>query len=146
MKRTALVLLISLMVFSRSSTQSAGDDSFKIIINVSNPASSMTRSQVSMIFLKKAKTWSDGQEAAPVDQWDRSPVRSAFSRKIHNKPVGAVKAYWNKQIYTGRVLPPPVKKSDADVIAYVKSMSGAIGYVSARAPTADVKVLAVIEK
>ena len=55
----------------------------------------------------------------------------------------AIAAYWNALIFSGRELPPLEKATDADVIAYVRATPGAIGYVSAGADIAGVKLLAV---
>ena len=40
-----------------------------------------------------------------------------------------LKFFWNKQMASG-VFPPPVKSSDEEVLSYVASTPGAIGYVS----------------
>jgi len=51
--------------------------------------------------------------------------------------------YWQQQIFSGKDVPPSNKSSDDDVIAFVKSNPGAIGYVSGSAAVAGVKVVAV---
>ena len=55
--------------------------------------------------------------------------------------------YWQKQMFSSSALrPPPVKGSDADVIAFVAKTAGAVGYVSAGASLPpDVKTLALID-
>ena len=117
--------------------------SIKVIVNPSNETSSLTMDQVSKFFLKKATQWADGTKVAPVDQPETSTVAEKFFKAVHGKSPGAVKSYWQQQIFSGRAVPPPVKGSDAEVIAFVKANPGAIGYVSADAPTADVKVIQV---
>ena len=47
--------------------------------------------------------------------------------------MSAVANYWQRQIFSGRGTPPPIKESDAEVIAFVAANPGAIGYVSADA-------------
>ena len=70
----------------------------------------------------------------PVDLSESAPAREAFSTAVHHKPVKAVRAYWQQQIFSGRDVPPPEKTSDEQVIAFVRATPGAIGYVSAAAP------------
>ena len=44
-------------------------------------------------------------------------------------------------MFSGKETPPVSKDTDDAVVAYVKSTKGGIGYVSASAATAGVKVL-----
>ena len=117
--------------------------SIKVIAHPAVSVSSLTVDQVSKMFLKKTTQWADGTKGAPVDQVETSDITETFFKAVHGKSPGAVKSYWQQQIFSGRGVPPPVKGSDAEVIAYVKANSGAIGYVSADAPVEGVKVLKV---
>ena len=49
--------------------------------------------------------------------------------------ISAVESYWQQQIFAGKEVPPAAKPSDEEVLAYVRSTPGAIGYVSAGAST-----------
>ena len=104
---------------------------------------SLSKGQLSRFFLKKATEWPDGTAVVPVDQERTSIVREAFSDDVHGKGPGAIAAYWQRQIFSGRGVPPLVKGSDAQVLDYVRSTPGAIGYVGASTPTEGVKVLTV---
>ena len=73
-------------------------ENFKIIVHESNPTSSMTREEVSRIFLKKTTNF-NGTAALPVDLVSSNPVRQTFSRYIHRRPVSAIKAFWQQQIF-----------------------------------------------
>ncbi|MEJ2545582.1 MAG: hypothetical protein P8Y99_16080 [Calditrichaceae bacterium] len=74
-----------------------------------------------------------------------SDTRQAFAKSVHGKSVNAIKAYWQKKIFTGKGVPPVEKKSDSEIIAFVKDNSGAIGYVSSKAFVVAVKVVTVKE-
>ena len=104
-------------------------EDFQVIVNASSPASEIERAEVARFFLRQSLKWSDGQPVLPVDQSSRSAVRDAFSRGVLKQPLPAVDTYWQRQIASGRTLPPPVKTSDAEILAYVASTPGAIGYV-----------------
>lgn len=112
---------------------SADEGAFRLVVNASNGITSLTRDEVSQYFLKKRTTWPAGQAVQPVDQTDESAARRAFSKAVLKKDVGAVKSYWQTQIFAGRGVPPPEKASDAAVLAFVEANAGAIGYVSADA-------------
>jgi ABC-type phosphate transport system substrate-binding protein len=115
---------------------------FRLVANPSVKESTLTKSTASTIFLKKSVKWEDGSAIIVLDQWDRSPVRAAFSTAVHGRSAAAVKSYWNQQVFSGRDVPPVEKTSDDEVIAFVRKTPGAIGYVSAEA---DVKGLKSIE-
>ena len=121
--------------------------SFVVVVNVTNPASSIGRSELAALFTKKEQSWSDGTPAFPVDLPADDPTRDAFTVAIHGKSSQAIRAYWQQQIFSGRQVPPPERDSDEQVLAYVRSTVGAVGYVR---PTArlgpGVKVLGLVAR
>jgi ABC-type phosphate transport system substrate-binding protein len=117
---------------------------FVVVIHRENRVDSMPRREVSAIFLKKVSRWRSGETTQPVDL-EPSPVREKFSRAVHGRGMEAVAAYWQQRVFSGRDSPPPERKRDEDVLAYVRDNPNAIGYVSGKASTADVKVLRITE-
>lgn len=120
-----------------------GQTSYKVIVNKSNGVSTISRSELSDLFMKKSSKFSTGQRAVPIDQKGNSSLRKRFSPDIHNKSVVAVKSFWQQSVFQGKATPPVEKASDEEVIAYVAKNPGAIGYVSSNANTSTVKVLNV---
>ncbi len=118
-------------------------DTYRVIVHSTNSVSSLPVKDVSAYFLKIKTRWESGAKIAPVDLAANAEARKKFSEEIHGRSVGAVNAYWQQQIFSGRSLPPPELKDDAAVIAFVKTNPDAIGYVSASANIADVKVVEV---
>jgi ABC-type phosphate transport system substrate-binding protein len=137
-----IVLCISLMM---DSLFSQGVKSFKVIVNEENSVSALTKDNVSNYFLKKTIKWDNGSKIEPVDLGADSDTRKSFSENIHGKSVSAIKAYWQKKIFSGKGIPPSEKSNDAEVLAFVKSKPGAIGYVSAGASTNGVKVVKITD-
>lgn len=136
-----IFLLALLGIFLFDGLSSAQEiESYKIIVNGSNPISSMTKDQVSKLFLKKVTKWKNGQKVLPLDLTGTSPVRQDFSKEIFGRHVWAIKAYWQKKIFSGRGVPPPEKSSDREVLAYVQENPGAIGYISASVITIKYRV------
>jgi len=109
---------------------------YVVIVNEANDISALRADEVSKIFFKKAHRWPNGNDVVPVDLPESAPAREAFSAAVHGKSVGAVRAYWQQQIFSGRDAPPAEKGSDEQVIAFVRATPGAIGYVSAGATLA----------
>ncbi len=124
----------------------AGSTSVKIIVHPSNPVSTLKKEQVSNFFLKKTTSWESGRKVLPVDQGESSPARINFTEEIHGKEIHSVISYWQKQIFSGRDVPPVEKNSDREVISYVLENPDAIGYVSEGTSVGDgVKVVKVLD-
>ena len=138
-RRTFFLLGVAWALAPLASAQS----SYKVIVNNSVAENSIARKDLSRVFLRKTTNWGDGTPMLPVDLHDSVPTRATFSEDVLHKGVDAVAAYWQRQIFSGRAVPPVVKKTDAEVLDYVRSNPGAIGYVSAGASTNGVKVLEV---
>ena len=138
------VVVGSLVLYAVSApAQTTQPTRYKVIVNANNPVTSISKSELAAMFLKKADSWATGALVVPVDQTERAPVRQSFSRDVIGKPPAAVKSYWNQLVFSGRSVPPPEKLSDAEVILFVKTTPSAVGYVSAAAQTKGVKVLMV---
>lgn len=101
-----------------------------VIVHADNSSTRIDREQLSRIFMKRVAKWPSGVPTAPVDLAPGAQPRIAFTTEVHRKSVGAIRAFWQQQIFSGRDVPPPEKTSDADVTAYVKENAGGIGYIS----------------
>lgn len=141
-----LFFLILLFGFPLMATLiEAGDTSIKIIVHPSNPVATLKKTQISNYFLKKTSSWETGRKVLPVDQSESSPSRIRFTEEIHGKEVHSVMSYWQKQIFSGRDVPPVEKNSDREVISFVRENTDAIGYVSEGTALDGVKVVRVLE-
>lgn len=138
------VCAIAVVLILASANVWAQAKSYKIIVNPSNPVSSMSREDVSRIFLKKTTKFSDGRGASPVDLQANSPTRESFSKDVHGKSASTVEAYWQQMIFSGRDI-PPAQKSESGALEFVRSNGNAIGYVSPGADTGGVKVINVTD-
>jgi ABC-type phosphate transport system substrate-binding protein len=123
--------------------EAAGTAAFKVVVNAANPSSSVSRDFLAAAFLKKATRWDDGTLIRPVDLFADSAVRRAFSSGVLERPVAAVRNYWQQRIFSGSDIPPPELDSDEAVVRYVAAYPGAVGYVSPGANLGGTKVLAV---
>ena len=115
--------------------------SFVVIVHPDNPAKSVSKKKVSRLLLKELAKWDSGLSAQPVDLDTRSETRRDFSRHVHGRSVASIKNYWQRQIFSGRAVPPLEVTTDLAVISHVRSYPGGIGYVSASASLDGVKIL-----
>jgi len=109
----------------------AQEAGYVVVVNSASPVKSISRTELSRIFLKRKTQWATGETAVPVDLGEQSTSRSAFSKDVHHKSVGAVKAFWQQQIYSGRETPPVEKASEDELLQAVRTTPAAVGYVSA---------------
>jgi ABC-type phosphate transport system substrate-binding protein len=136
--KTMLTLALALVVVLADGSARLGHASsppaYAVVVNRANSTASLSRVEVARLFLKTVTSWPDGGPVAAVDQARTAPVRRVFSVDVHQKDPDAVAAHWQVQVFSGRDVPPRVLRSDADVLAFVRSNPGAIGYVSASTP------------
>ena len=134
----ASVLAATGVFAMQAQAQQAG---YRVIVHKDNPTTALSAKDISSYLLKRKSRWDHGVAVDPIDLDPESEVRKAFSREVHGRSVSSIKNYWQRQIFSGREVPPPEVASDAEVIAHVKANPGAIGYVSASARLDGVKVL-----
>ncbi len=119
--------------------------SYRIIVHPGVRGTQIPRATLSSIFLKRAPRWADGAPVLPVDQSLRSRIRQSFAADVLQRPILELQVFWARSMSTG-VTPPPVKQSDEEIVAFVASTPGSIGYVSSNLPLPEsVREVAVIE-
>jgi ABC-type phosphate transport system substrate-binding protein len=118
---------------------------FVVIVNPKNPAASLTAEQVAQVFLGRTSSFPGGGPATPVDQKEGVALRDDFYTKVADKNPGQVKAYWAKQMFSGKGSPPKELASSADVKKAVASDPAAIGYVEKSALDGTVKGVLTIQ-
>lgn len=144
MGRAARAAVIGLVLVGCIAAANAATDlPFKVIVNARVQGKRIHKETLKDIFLRKTTRWGDGAPSQPVDLGLTSQVRLEFINSVLGYSAVAVQQYWVSQITKGN-RPPPVKKSEDEVIAFVASQAGAIGYVSAATPIPEtVRVLEI---
>jgi len=140
----ARLALAAILALASGVPRPAGAADFIVVVNAGNRQAELPAAEVSNMFLQKTHHWESGERVRAVDLPEAAPARQSFSKAIHGRSTAAVKAYWQRMIFTGIDVPPPEKPTPGDVLAYVKANPGAIGYVPAGMPLPDgVKALKV---
>jgi ABC-type phosphate transport system substrate-binding protein len=127
----------------RSRSAFAAAERFVVIVHPDNPVTSVERDFLRDAFLKKATDWSHGETIRPVDLSARFEVREVFMREVLHKTPAQLRSYWNQQIFSGKGTPPVEADTVAEMLEYVASNAGAVGYLPAGASPARVKVVEV---
>lgn len=118
----------------------------KVVANQSVPTGIVSKRTLNAVFRGEPARWSDGTLLRAVDQSVRSEIRFAFTRDFLNDTLDGIQTQWMRRIAQGHGLPPPVKSSDAEVLAFVAGTRGALGYVLESTPLpAAVKAVQVVD-
>jgi len=119
---------------------------YRVVVNAANPTSALSKDDLARVYLKKQTTWKSGGAVAVVDQSPKAAVRAQFSMQVLGRDVPTMKNYWQQSLFSGRGVPPIEQASDEQVLSFVASNHGAIGYVSANAQLpAGVKVVEITQ-
>ncbi len=131
-----LVVVINLLT-----VQVAVAEELLIIANPSvGPIAPMTLRQISAIYLLRMISWPDGSHVIPVNRELGSRARERFTTLVLREDNAALVDYWNKMHFQGKS-PPVIQESEQAMLAFVRSVPGAVGYVSASTPVDGVEVL-----
>lgn len=128
--RVRLLTLLLLATGSAVVTRAGEPDEFRVVVNASNPVETLSRKQVGEIFMKKVIAWPGGETIQAVEPPDRAPVRERFCQAIHGKTSSALRMHWTRVMFSGEDAPPVMRPSDGELLAFVRSMPGGIGYIS----------------
>ncbi|MDP2828635.1 MAG: hypothetical protein Q8O37_08515 [Sulfuricellaceae bacterium] len=100
-----------------------------VVANASSGVERLSRDEVINIFLGRYRQLPSGIAALPIDQPSGSPVKAQFYRKLVNKDLAEINTYWARLTFSGKTSPPRQAASTAEVLDWLASTRGAIGYV-----------------
>lgn len=138
-------LVLALAALLAASPAAAEEPAFQVIVHPASPAGALSKRELADFFLKRVTVWPQGGAVHPVELPEGSAARERFATQVIGKSPAVLKSYWNKLIFSGREVPPVEKRSDDEVVAFVRATPGAVGYVSPAAATAGVKVVKLKE-
>jgi ABC-type phosphate transport system substrate-binding protein len=111
-----------------------------VIANKSLPDSSLSKNDLKQIALGD-KTTVSGNEKVTFVTLEQGAVHEEFLKMIVEKSSFQFSNYWKQMIFTGKGKPPRSFKTEAELVSFVSTTKGAIGYVSAGADMSSVKVI-----
>jgi ABC-type phosphate transport system substrate-binding protein len=111
------------------------------VVSVDSHVTTLTKNQLTDIFLGRAARFPDGTVAVPIDQAEGSSARDEFYLKVTGKSAAQLKAYWSKIIFTGRGQPPPVVASGVELKRRLGKGTDVIGYIDASLVDDSVRVV-----
>ena len=119
----------------------AANSEVQVIANPGIGVAELTSDDLKSIFLG-AKSAIGGAAVEPVFE-QTGAIHEAFLRTYLGKSDVALRNHFKTLVFTGKGAQPKAFASDADVLKYVASTRGAIGYVKASADTAGAKKILI---
>jgi len=112
-----------------------------VIVNAENTTGILSPSEVKLIYLRKiTRRWSGiKKNIIPVDRKGSPETRRIFLNKILGMTEDDLDRYYAEREYQNAEMPPVEVASDAEMIEFVSTNIGAIGYVSSSSLSAQVK-------
>lgn len=104
---------------------------FAGVVAVSNPSDSYSKGDVTNAW--KGKTTAQLVENAAASD--------AFYSDVIGKSAASVEKKIKRKVFSGRMAPPKALNSDSEVIDYISSNPGSIGYVNDSSVNGSVKVI-----
>lgn len=103
-----------------------------VIMNANNSVRSLSRQEVSDLYLGRTRELPNGAAVTLFDQPNEQAARAEFFQLLANMPLPQVNAYWARLSFTGRQTPPQTRADDADVMSVISKSERAIGFVGIR--------------
>ncbi|MBS0370494.1 MAG: phosphate ABC transporter substrate-binding protein [Proteobacteria bacterium] len=112
-----------------------------VVVSAKSAVTSLTADQVAQIFLGKSESFPNGTQAVPIDQSEASAPYADFYTKVVGKDNAQIKAYWSKQVFTGKSQPPKGVSGNNEVKKLVADNPNLIGYIEKGTADSSVKVV-----
>jgi len=102
---------------------------------VGHPSVTLSADEVREVFMGD-KQFAGSVKLTPVEN---ASMQADFQGKVLKVDAARYASVWSKKGFREGLSPPPVRATDADVLAAIKANPGTLGYVSK--PSPDVKVI-----
>ncbi len=120
-------------------------DKIVIVANKNFPINYLDKKIIQKIYLDQIRVLKD-KKVIPINLPYNHPLRKVFEKKVLNLKRFELQRYWIKAHYLGH-RPPKVFNTQKTVIAFLKNVIGAIGYVEKEyAKKSELKILYEVEK
>jgi ABC-type phosphate transport system substrate-binding protein len=140
MRYLSFVLLAVLLCgFAATNVQAAG---VVIVANNSVPESTINAGTLQKIFLGKKSSWSDKTKIVPV-MIKSGSARNSFLKSVMKKSDNEFNTFWMQNIFAGKGTPPKTFNKESELVNFVSSTPGAVGFVSAGTSTSGVKTILI---
>jgi hypothetical protein len=100
-----------------------------VVASVRSVVGQLSREDVINIYMGRYRRLPDGSAAEPFDLAAGSPERKAFYRRLLDKSLEEVNAYWARLVFSGRTTPPTESIGPEEMLDRLAADPHAIGYL-----------------
>lgn len=115
-----------------------------VVVDARSGVEFLTQDEVINIFMGRHRKLPTGMAAMPIDQPLAGGLRAEFYRKLVDKDLADINAYWARLYFSGKTRPPIQADSASEVLSYVTGYPGAVGYLERKQADARVKIVLVL--
>jgi len=139
MMKTRLLLLFMLLALlgARAAAEPV------VVVSAASSMGQLSQDQVINIFLGRYRGLPGGGTALPIDQPEGEPLRAEFYRRLVNKNLNEINAYWSRLVFSGKTSPPLQAANAAEVMLILSGNPDSIAYIDRR--QADKRFRIVLE-
>ena len=114
-----------------------------LVANNKSGITRLTQDEVTHIYLGRYRRLDSGMTADPIDQPDDSPLKAHFYRRLVDKSLPEINAYWARLVFSGKTQPPRTARTSEEALQWVIRQPGALAYVERT--KVDGRVMVVFE-
>jgi len=112
-----------------------------VVVDARSSVERITQEEVVNIFLGRRRVLPNGEAAQPVEPPASDPVRAEFYRKLVDKSLAQISAYWASLYFSGKTRPPLQAESTGEVVELITRRPGGIGYLKRSEVSARVRIV-----
>ncbi len=122
------------------------DTDMVVVVNINNPTSTMSKSQVIDLFMGRYMSFPNGEKASPIELTGDREIKESFYRGLLGMSLARVNSYWSRVQYTGRVKPSIKLSTQAHIVNHISKTPLSIGYMPRSKLTAKLKIVYVVNE
>ncbi|SLM28821.1 conserved hypothetical protein [Desulfamplus magnetovallimortis] len=112
-----------------------------VIVHPDFPIQALSSREVSDIYLGRLRALPSGNNILILEHEQDSYLRENFFRLLNGMTLKRLNAYWARLQFSGAIQPPPILQNSKEVVAIIKNVPSAIGYVDTNIVDGSVRVI-----
>ena len=116
-------------------------DNVYVIVNSANPQRKISQTGLNAIFNMRLRHWNDESPITVYVLPDENPLHKTFCKQKLHAFLHQLRKGWNRLVFSGTGQAPLTIETKEDMVKRISETPGAIGYLSGRDLTANVKIL-----
>ncbi len=110
-------------------TPVTAEEKLLVVVNPTADLTQLSKSKLINLYMGRDRELSKKVAALPLDINSANPVKAQFYRRLINRDITEINAYWVRIMFSGQASPPPEIESFALIAELIRSNRGTIAYV-----------------